>query len=168
VPGKSPHLGPWKTRHAEAGRNRRTVWRIPTANFKGAHFATFPPKLIEPCVLIGCPEGGLVLDPFAGSGTTGAVAIAHGRRFVGIELNPTYADMARERCEAARHDHPPQEGMPPLPRHEGRPLVRIRAPVLLPMLEAAGASSRIGGAVANQSFPRPSNPAARYAPGGTP
>ncbi len=85
-------------------RNRRSVWTIPTSPYRGAHFATFPPKLVEPCILAGCPEGGLVLDPFAGSGTTGAVAIAHGRRFVGIELNPTYADLARERCEAARRN----------------------------------------------------------------
>jgi DNA modification methylase len=72
-------------------RNRRSVWTISTRPYKGAHFATFPPKLVEPCILAGCPVGGIVLDPFAGSGTTLAVAIQHGRQAIGIELNPTYA-----------------------------------------------------------------------------
>jgi DNA modification methylase len=62
-----------------------------------SHFATFPPKLIEPCVLAGCPEGGVVLDPFTGSGTTGVVALRHKRDFIGIELNPDYIAMARNR-----------------------------------------------------------------------
>src|SRR3954467_10711667 len=79
------------------GRNRRSVWSVDTRPFKGAHFATFPPKLIEPCILAGCPEGGMVLDPFAGSGTTGMVALRHGRSFVGVELNSAYAAMARWR-----------------------------------------------------------------------
>jgi site-specific DNA-methyltransferase (adenine-specific) len=61
------------------------------------HFATFPSKLIEPCVLAGCPEDGTVLDPFAGAGTTGIVALRHNRSFIGIELNPEYAEMARWR-----------------------------------------------------------------------
>lgn len=78
-------------------RNKRSVWLVASAPFKGAHFATFPEKLIEPCILAGCPEGGVVLDPFAGAGTTGLVAKKHGRNFVGIELNPAYADMARKR-----------------------------------------------------------------------
>ncbi len=65
---------------------------VNTSGFKGAHFATFPPKLVEPIILAGCPEGGVVLDPFTGSGTTGEVALKHFRRFVGIELNPTYAN----------------------------------------------------------------------------
>lgn len=82
-------------------RNRRTVWTIPTQPFKGAHFATFPEALVEPCILAGCPEGGLVLDPFTGSGTTGAVALRHFRRFIGIELNPAYAEMATRRIAAA-------------------------------------------------------------------
>lgn len=79
------------------GRNKRTVWRTATSQYRGAHFATYPPQLIEPCVLAGCPEGGLVLDPFNGSGTTGEVAIKHGRRYIGIELNPEYLALARER-----------------------------------------------------------------------
>ena len=78
-------------------RNRRSVWTIPVTPFRGAHFATFPRKLVEPCILAGCPVGGLVLDPFAGSGTTGVVAVSLGRSFLGIELNPSYAEMARSR-----------------------------------------------------------------------
>lgn len=83
-------------------RNRRTVWNVATHPFKGAHFATFPPKLIEPCILAGCPAGGVVLDPFFGSGTTGAVAIEHGRHYVGIELNAEYIDIANGRLQIAR------------------------------------------------------------------
>lgn len=78
-------------------RNRRTVWTIATEPFPEAHFATFPQKLVEPCVLAGCPEGGIVLDPFMGSGTTGLVALKANRKFIGIELNPAYAEMARGR-----------------------------------------------------------------------
>lgn len=80
-----------------AGRNKRSVWVVPTHPFAGAHFATFPPKLIEPCILAGCPPGGVVLDPFAGAGTTGVVALRHGRSFVGFELSPEYARLARHR-----------------------------------------------------------------------
>ena len=78
-------------------KNKRSVWTVTTKPFKGAHFATYPPDLIEPCILAGCPQGGTVLDPFTGSGTTGMVAIRNGRRFTGIELNPEYAAMADER-----------------------------------------------------------------------
>lgn len=78
-------------------RNRRSVWSIQTAPFSGAHFATFPPKLIEPCILAGCPEGGTVLDPFGGAGTTGLVADRLQRNAILIELNPEYVKMARER-----------------------------------------------------------------------
>lgn len=81
-------------------RSLRSVWTIATQPFPGAHFATFPCELVRPCVLAGCPIGGLVLDPFAGSGTVGVVALAFGRRFIGIELNPDYAAMARERIKA--------------------------------------------------------------------
>lgn len=81
-------------------RNKRTVWTIPPKPFKGAHFAVMPEALVEPCILAGCPEGGIVLDPFAGSGTVGVVALRHGRRFFGIELNPTYAAMADRRIRA--------------------------------------------------------------------
>jgi len=78
-------------------RNRRSVWTITTKPYKGAHFATFPPDLVEPCVLAGCPKGGTVLDPFGGSGTTGAVAIEHGRNAVLIELNPKYVELIYKR-----------------------------------------------------------------------
>jgi DNA modification methylase len=78
-------------------RNKRSVWIVTTKPFSGAHFATFPPDLIEPCVLAGCPAGGTVLDPFGGAGTTGLVADRHGRNAVLIELNPAYAEMARKR-----------------------------------------------------------------------
>ena len=78
-------------------RNKRNVWTVASKPFKGAHFAVFPAALIEPCVLAGSLVGGLVLDPFAGSGTTGVVALRHDRNFVGCELNPEYAQMARDR-----------------------------------------------------------------------
>jgi DNA modification methylase len=79
------------------GRNKRTVWDVPARPFKGAHFATFPPKLIEPCILAGCPEGGVVLDPFFGAGTVGVVAAQTRRGALGIELNPEYCRIAEER-----------------------------------------------------------------------
>ena len=79
------------------GRNRRSVWTVSTHPYPGAHFATFPPKLIEPCIMAGCPEGGTVLDPFLGSGTTGAVAQKNGCKFIGIELNEDYLQLAVKR-----------------------------------------------------------------------
>lgn len=78
-------------------KNKRDVWTITTKPYKDAHFATFPPDLIEPCILAGCPEGGVVLDPFGGSGTTGMVAQRHARRAVLLELNPAYVDLAVKR-----------------------------------------------------------------------
>lgn len=78
-------------------RNKRSVWTVATRSFKGAHFATFPPELIEPCILAGCPEGGTVLDPFGGSGTTAGVAMKNGRHAVICELNPEYAALIDER-----------------------------------------------------------------------
>lgn len=78
-------------------RNKRSVWTVPTQPFPEAHFATFPEALVEPCILAGSPRGGIVLDPFAGSGTVGVVALRHGREFIGIELNPKYARMAKRR-----------------------------------------------------------------------
>lgn len=83
-------------------RNKRSVWTVPSQPYRGAHFATFPPELIRPCILAGCPRGGVVLDPFGGSGTTGAVALETGRRALLIELNPDYAALIRARCEASR------------------------------------------------------------------
>jgi DNA modification methylase len=78
-------------------RNRRSVWTVSTKPFKEAHFATFPPDLIEPCVLAGCPAGGTVLDPFFGAGTTALVAARTGRNAVGIELSQDYIDIAKRR-----------------------------------------------------------------------
>ncbi len=78
-------------------RNKRSVWEVCTAPFPEAHFATFPPALIEPCIKAGCPKGGTVLDPFGGAGTTGLVADRLGRNAILIELNPEYAAMAERR-----------------------------------------------------------------------
>jgi DNA modification methylase len=78
-------------------RNKRSVWTVATQPFKEAHFATFPPALIEPCILAGSRGGDLVLDPFMGAGTTGLVAQRLGRRWIGCELNPEYAAMAERR-----------------------------------------------------------------------
>lgn len=80
-------------------RNKRCVWTIGTANFAGRHFAPYPPRLIETPVKAGCPKGGIVLDPFAGSGTTAVVAGNSGRKFIGIELNPRYIRIARNRIK---------------------------------------------------------------------
>jgi DNA modification methylase len=80
-------------------RNKRSVWEVSTAPFAEAHFATFPPALIEPCILAGCPKGGVVLDPFGGAGTTGLVADRLGRDAILIELNPEYAAMAERRIK---------------------------------------------------------------------
>ena len=78
----------------DARRNRRSVWTVTTQPYSGAHFATYPPKLIEPCIKAGCPAGGVVLDPFFGAGTTGLVARQLGCKCIGIELNPKYCDIA--------------------------------------------------------------------------
>lgn len=78
-------------------RNKRSVWTVATTPYKGAHFATFQPALIEPCILAGAPAGGVVLDPFFGSGTTGQVAQALGRHYIGCELNPAYKSLQDER-----------------------------------------------------------------------
>jgi len=79
------------------GRNKRAVWTVNTHSFADAHFATYPEKLVEPMILAGCPEGGIVLDPFFGAGTTGLVAKRLQRRFIGIELNPEYIKIANSR-----------------------------------------------------------------------
>lgn len=79
------------------GRNMRAVWRISTSSSRGIHIAPYPEKLVEPMILAGCPQGGVCLDPFAGSGTTCAVAKRLGRDYIGIELNPTYAKVAERR-----------------------------------------------------------------------
>lgn len=78
----------------ESGRNKRTVWTVPTVPFPGSHFAVYPPELIRPCIRAGSEPGDIVLDPFSGSGTTGAVATFEGRRYVGIDLNRDYLDLS--------------------------------------------------------------------------
>lgn len=84
-------------------RNKRDVWTVTTKPYKGAHFATFPPKLIEPCIKAGCPAGGIVFDPFVGSGTTVMVANELGRRGIGLDLNMKYLDVnARERLASVQ------------------------------------------------------------------
>lgn len=80
-------------------RRKRDVWSIPTQGYDGAHFATFPEKLVEPCILAGCPKNGIVLDCFNGAGTTGVVALKNHRRYLGIELNEEYIKLSRERIE---------------------------------------------------------------------
>ena len=82
-------------------RNKRSVWTVNTKPYKEAHFATYPPDLIEPCILAGSKEGDIVLDPFSGSGTTGEVALQHGRHYIGLELNPEYAELSRKRLTDA-------------------------------------------------------------------
>jgi DNA modification methylase len=78
-------------------RNKRSVWTVTTKPYAEAHFATFPPDLIEPCILAGSKVGDTVLDPFNGSGTTGAVSLKHGRHYIGLELNPEYIELAHRR-----------------------------------------------------------------------
>ena len=80
-------------------RNKRDVWPVSTTGFRGAHFAVFPEKLIEPCIVAGCPESGIVLDPFMGSGTTGVVAKRLGREFIGIDLNSEYVEISASRIK---------------------------------------------------------------------
>lgn len=81
----------------ENGRNKRTVWNVNTAPFPQAHYATFPPALIEPCILASTRENDIILDPFFGAGTVGVVCQKHNRRFVGIELNDEYIQIAKKR-----------------------------------------------------------------------
>jgi DNA modification methylase len=82
-------------------RNKRSVWNVSTRSYKEAHFAVYPPELITPCILAGSAEGDIVLDPFSGSGTTGEVALTHGRNYVGVELNPEYAALSEKRITNA-------------------------------------------------------------------
>lgn len=84
-------------------RAKRDVWFINTVPYKGGHFAAYPPLLAETCILAGCPKGGIVLDPFMGSGTTGLAAKRHGRHYIGIELNTEFCSLARERIGGDTH-----------------------------------------------------------------
>lgn len=102
---RSPHFKkgtvasgvPWDGKEK---RNRRSVWSVNLTPYKGAHFATFPPALIEPCILAGSKINDIVLDPFMGSGTTAAVALQHKRQYLGCELNPKYAELQQERIKS--------------------------------------------------------------------
>lgn len=91
------HNGRWDQAFHPKGRNKRTVWSVPLSKFRGSHFAVFPEKLIDPCIKASCPPGGVVLDPFFGSGTTGVSAVKNGRNYLGIEINRDYAAMAEDR-----------------------------------------------------------------------
>lgn len=81
-------------------RNKRDIWTINTVSFRGNHYATFPPKLVEICMIAGSPKEGIVLDPFIGSGTVGFVALLHNRKYIGIELNEDYVNLAKKRIES--------------------------------------------------------------------
>ncbi|MCY3543828.1 MAG: site-specific DNA-methyltransferase [Chloroflexi bacterium] len=91
------HNGRWDQAFHPKGRNRRTVWNIPLSKSRETHFAVFPERLVELCVSAGCPQDGIVLDPFIGSGTTAIVTQRLGRRYIGIDSNPEYCEMARNR-----------------------------------------------------------------------
>lgn len=91
--GNATHMGGGET------RNKRSVWSVSAQPFKGAHFATYPEALITPCILAGCPKGGIVLDPFMGAGTTAIVAVKNGRKYLGCELNSEFVQMAEERIQ---------------------------------------------------------------------
>jgi DNA modification methylase len=92
--GLTPHSGLTKSYET---RNKRSVWSVTTKPFKGAHFAVMPENLVVPCILAATKVGDTVLDPFTGSGTTGVIALQHGRKFIGVELNPEYIKLAEKR-----------------------------------------------------------------------
>jgi DNA modification methylase len=94
------HDARWDQAFHPLGRNKRTVWSIPLSKFRDAHFAVFPESLVATCVEAGCPAGGVVLDPFSGSGTTAFVAQRLGRSYLGIDCAPEYCDLARSRLKA--------------------------------------------------------------------
>lgn len=113
VPGQTPQsinrprkAGEISEEALPAYRSKRDVWHINTSPYSSAHFAVFPPRLAETCILAGCPLGGVVLDPFFGSGTTSLAAKRHGRHYIGVELNPAFCKLAEERIAAdARRGH---------------------------------------------------------------
>lgn len=98
------HDARWDQAFHPKGRNKRTVWSVSLSKFRGAHFAVFPEKLIEPCILAGCPKNGLVMDPFFGSGTTGFVALKNDRKYLGLEINPEYIEIAKTRLSSIQTD----------------------------------------------------------------
>ena len=91
------HDARWDQAFHPKGRNKRTVWSIPLSKCREYHYAVFPESLVETCIQASCPEGGTVLDPFLGSGTTALVAQRLGRRFLGIDCVPDYCQIARKR-----------------------------------------------------------------------
>lgn len=93
------HDGRWDQAFHPKGRNKRTVWSIPLSKFREAHFAVFPQALVETCIKAGCPDNGVVLDPFCGSGTTLLVAAELGRKYVGIDCSKEYCEMSRQRLK---------------------------------------------------------------------
>ena len=104
TPGQTPHGKALRRMSGESDpsypyRNKRSVWSVTTSPYSGAHFATFPEELIEPCIRAGCPEGGTVLDPFFGAGTTGVVCKNYRREYLGIEINPEYVKIAEKRLD---------------------------------------------------------------------
>ena len=110
------------------GKNKRSVWSVPVSTFRGAHFAVFPPALIRPCVLAGCPEGGTVLDPFGGSGTTAVVAAELGRNAILIDLDPVCTTMQKQRIatmSVLQRKPVPTPAIPDeLPAEESLPAIR--------------------------------------------
>ena len=93
------HDGRWDQAFHPKGRNKRTVWSIPLSKFREAHFAVYPPKLVETCIAASCPPDGVVLDPFSGAGTTAMVAKQLGRKFIAIDCNQEYCNMAQRRLD---------------------------------------------------------------------
>jgi DNA modification methylase len=94
---KGVNARPPEYKEYDGQRNKRSVWTVTTKPYEGAHFAVFPTDLIEPCILAGAPVGGIVLDPFMGSGTTAQVAQDLGRKYLGCELNPAYQPLQKKR-----------------------------------------------------------------------
>jgi DNA modification methylase len=116
-PGQTAHGGLRKQTNVSKRRNKRTVWSVPTRPSKGGHPASFPPELIVPCILAGCPKGGTVLDPFSGIATTGYVAVLKGRRYIGLELNPKWNGFGARRLVRAQRPH------------QSEPIASVRRPL---------------------------------------
>lgn len=91
--------GQYKGDNIPQFRNKRDIWTINTTSFRGNHYAAFPPKLAEICMIAGCPKDGIILDPFIGSGTVGLVSLLHNRKYIGIELNEEYVNLTKKRIE---------------------------------------------------------------------
>ena len=96
------HDARWDQAFHPKGRNKRTVWEIPLSKFRGSHFAVFPERLVETCILAGSPPQGIILDPFMGSGTTALASLKLNRQFIGIECSEKYCDMAKKRVQSVQ------------------------------------------------------------------